>query len=886
MPLTTGTRLGPYEIIAPLGAGGMGEVYRARDGRLQRDVALKVLPELLAADAERLARFEREAQLLASLSHPNIAIIHGVEDSSGVRALVLELVEGPTLEDRVRQGPVPLEDALRIAQQLVDALDAAHANGIVHRDLKPSNIKLRPDGTVKVLDFGLAKVLEPVSVPSAVAEAPTITSPAATRQGMILGTAAYMSPEQARGQTVDRRADIWAFGCVLYEMLTGRRAFAAQEVSDTLAFVIMKEPDWTSLPAITPAPIQRLLRRSLQKDSRRRLADIADARLEIEDAQSGAPAASLETAKPRPHRERLAWISAVTTLALVALAAMAWALRPVPQLPEMRVDITAPPTNDPVSLAISPDGQKIVFVAASEGRSRLWVRSLNAVSARPLPGTDNARLPFWSPDNRSLGFSAEAQLKVIDLESGSVRALANAPVFLGGTWSANGDVLFVADANTPVSRISASGGEPTVVTRLEPGHLSHIFPHFLPDGRRFLYYIAGAPEVRGVHIGSVGEEKSRRLLDAESAAMYAPSGHLFFLRQGTAFAQSFDPVRLETTGNPVPVAEEIARMPFAAALIPALSVSAAGPVVYRSGPPLRTRFQFAWFDRSGKEIRKLGESVNVALNPSMSPDEHRVATFRDDGRNFDIWMLDTGGGAFNRFTFDPGVDFAAVWSPDGSRLAISSNRKGVYDLYEKSATGAGTEELLLATEQNKTATDWSPDGQLLLYRSFDPKGAFDIWALPLKERTPFPVVRTSADERNAQFSPDGKWIAYQSNESGRFEIWVQPFSRPGTGRSGKWQISTAGGAHVRWRRDGRELFYVAPDGLLMAVPIRIAPDGKAIETGAPQPLFSAPSLDFARQGTILPAYMVSRDGQRFLINTVPVQTIASPMTLILNWRRP
>jgi len=862
----------------------MGEVYRARDSRLQRDVALKVLPELLAADPERLVRFEREARLLAALSHPNIATIHGLDESSGVRALVLELVEGPTLQERLQQGPLALDEALRIAVQLVDALESAHATGIIHRDLKPSNIKLRPDGAVKVLDFGLAKALEPVHTSSDAVDSPTLTAVGATRQGTILGTAAYMSPEQARGHAVDKRADIWAFGCVLYEMLSGRRAFAGKDVSETLAFVIMKEPDWTALPVDTPTSIRRLLRRALEKDHRRRLADVSDVRLELEEAGHNEPDVHVAgVVSPLRRRERLMWILAVAVLSLLAIAAGAWALRPDPQPAEMRVDIATPSVTDPTSFAISPDGQKIVFAATIDGGSQLWLRYLNSQSAQPLPGTEDARLPFWSPDGRSIGFGADAQLKRIDLDGASARGLASAPVFLGGTWNQAGDIVFVPNANVGVFRVSASGGEVVSASRPEVGQAHHS-PSFLPDGRHFFVYVTGAAASRGIHVAELGKDGTRRLLDADTGGLYGPGDVVLFTRRNTAFAQRLDRSRMEVVGEAVPVAQNVEVRPFANSLHAGLSASAAGPVLYRVGQVApREPIQFAWFDRSGSEMLKVGNPLPMVLNAALAPDEQRIAAFLTG----DIWMLDMRrAGAFSRFTFDATVEFTAIWSPDGTRLAVSSNRAGQYDLYEKSATGAGTEKELLVTEQHKDATDWSPDGAFLLYRSFDPRRAYDILALRLEDGKSFPLVQTDADERNAQFSPDGKWIAYQSNESGRFEIWIQPFSAPGNERRGKWQISARGGGQVRWNRNGRELYYLSPDGRLMAAPIRFTADGNAVEPSTPQVLFRWTGTDLGRQGTALAPYAVSKDGQRFLYGTTKVQPHTSPLTMILNWRRP
>ena len=873
MALAAGTRLGPYEILAAIGAGGMGEVYRARDTRLARDVALKILPDAFILDQDRLARFKREAQVLAAINHPNIAAIYGFEESNAVQALVLELVEGPTLADRIAQGSIALDDALPIARQIAEALEAAHDQGIVHRDLKPANIKVRPDGTVKVLDFGLAKALEPVTGAIDVSQSPTITSPAMTRMGVILGTAAYMSPEQAKGQKADRTADVWAFGCVLYEMLTGRRAFEGETVSETLAEVLKTEPDWRRLPAETPEGIRRLLRRCLQKERKHRLHDMADARLEIDEAQSGPQADGRVAPSASRRGERFAWVSALALLVLLVAAVMALVRRPfpsVPPAPETRFEITTPPTPTPASLAISPDGQKIVFSAVSEGRSRLWLRLLDSVSARPLSGTDFGLNPFWSPDSRSVGFVAESTLKRIDIDDGSVRMLARA-VGNGGAWNRDGTILFAPSLIGSIFRISAAGGEPSAVTRLEtPQQVTHRFPQFLPDGRHFLYEVTGAIEVRGIYIGQLGGSETRRVLDADSVAVHA-SGRLLFVRQGTAFAQNFDPVRLALAGNPSPVAEQV--------LSGSLSASGGGPIVYRPGSAATQR-QFVWFERSGKEIGNVGAPDAVLLNPSLSPDARRVAVQRRVNQNTDIWLLEVGNGAFRRLTFEASTEAFPIWSPDGSRIAFNGNRKGTYDLYQKPATGAGSDELLLPTGLDKNPMDWSPDGRFLLYRSRDPKTLYDLWALPMEgDRKPFPVVQTNFDERDGQFSPDGKWIAYQSNESaGRFEIYVQPFPGPG-----KWQISTNGGAQVRWRRDGKELFYIGLDGRLMAVPIRLASNGQAVEPGTPVPLF-ATRIGGAVQGVDRQQYMVSPDGQRFLMKTVTEEASTSSIMVILNWK--
>jgi len=873
MSLSVGTRVGPYEVLSALGAGGMGEVYRARDTKLGRDVAIKVLPELFASDPERLARFQREAQVLASLNHPNIAQIHGLEESAGVRALVMELVDGEDLAQRIGRGPIPLDDALPIARQIAEALDAAHQHGIVHRDLKPANIKLRPDGTVKVLDFGLAKALDGPASVADLSQSPTVPVQG-TRAGVILGTAAYMSPEQARGRPLDKRTDIWAFGCVSYEMLTGRPAFAGDTLSDTIAAILGREPDWKALPGSTPQRLRDLLRRCLHKDPKRRLHDIADAGIEIDEVQSSPHTDALVRSVPR-RKERLAWMSVLALVALVAVVLGVFAFRSAPSPPEMRLDITTPPTTDPFSMAISPDGQRVVFVATAQGRSQLWVRSLDSVSARPLAGTDGAYSPFWSADSRSVGFFAVGGLKRIDIAGGSAQVLAHVALGLGGTWNRDGVILFCPAPGGPLFHIPATGGEPAALTRLEPQQTSHLYPTFLPDGRHFLYYVGGSPGASGVYVGQLDGSQTRRLFDADAPAV-ASAGHLLFVRQGTLLAQGFDPVRSELTGNPFPVAERVLAPTFGLP-VAAVSASVAGPLVYRSGS--MGLQQFVWFDRSGKEIGKVsGPDIVGAIGPSLSRDGRRVALFRGVNGNVDVWLLEIGRNVVSRFTSDAADDCCPIWSPDGTHIVFTSNRKGVFNLYQKPAAGAEREQLLLTSAQPTSPTDWSPDGRFLLYDSVDPQRGADIWALPLDgDRKPVPVVQTNFNEGGGQFSPNGKWIAYQSNESGRLEIYLQAFPGP----RGRSLISITGGAQVRWRPDGKELFYISLDSRLMAVPIQFSSNSQAVEAGAPVPLFA--------MGLIGPVdadlwYMVASNGQRFLLNTLTDEP-TPPITVILNWRR-
>jgi eukaryotic-like serine/threonine-protein kinase len=853
----------------------MGEVYRARDTTLRRDVAIKTLPDAFAGDPDRLARFEREAHTLASLNHPHIAQIYGFESTNSVRALVMELVEGPTLADRIALGRIPLDEALPIARQIAEALAAAHEQGIIHRDVKPANIKLRTDGAVKVLDFGLAKLADPAggAGPSGGMggneglASPTITSPAMTRAGIILGTAAYMAPEQAKGKPADKRADIWAFGCVLYEMLTGRRAFGGDDVSETLAEVIKGQPDWTKLPPGTPSAIGRLLRRCLEKDRTRRLADISDARFEIDEAQAGASDGSGVSRGAR--WERLAWAAALALVSLVAIALML-AGRATPAAPEMRVEITTPPTSDAVSLALSPDGQTIAFVATASGRPHLWVRSLGSGAMRPLAGTEGASQPFWSPNSRSLGFFADGSLKRIDLDGGTVRVLADARLPRGGTWS--GETILFAPRTGSIFRIAAAGGEPAEVTRLEASQSQHGFPSFLPDGRHFIYYVFGSPEARGTYLATLGAAGGRRLLDVDSVAVFAPPRHLLFVRGDTLFAQVFDASRRELAGTPYPIAEEIARGPVAGSQVAAFAV-AAGRIVYRTGGTEEQR-QFVWFDRSGKELAKVGDpDGNRPLSPSLSADGRRLAMHRAVDGNVDVWVLDVGRGALSRFTSHSANEIHPIWSPDGSRILYSSNRTGSYMLYEKPTMGAADDKLVQAMQ---APTDWSRDGRFLLFQGVDPKTRTDIWALPLgADSKPFLVLQTEFDERDGQFSPDGKWVAYSSTESGRSEVYVQPFPGPGA----RVQVSINGGAQVRWRRDGKELFFIGLDDRLMAVPIALS---ESEEVGAPVPLF-ATRVGGALQPASRTQYFASPDGRRFLMNTVLPGAPVSPISLIVNW---
>ena len=889
-----GTKLAHFTITAHLGSGGMGDVYQATDSKLGRSVAIKLLPEAFTHDHERAARFEREARVLASLNHPNIAAIYGIEESGGRKFLVMELVLGETLAERIKRGAIPLEESLGIATQITDALEAAHEKGITHRDLKPANIKTTAEGKVKVLDFGLAKAFAGEAANPVNSNSPTM-SLMATQQGIILGTAAYMSPEQAKGKEVDRRTDIFAFGAVLYEMLSGRQAFGGEDVADILSRVLQREPDWTVLPANVPPAIQKLLRLCLQKDVKKRRQTATDVRIDIKQALAE-PAAA--TAVLPARGGRLAWIMAATAV-LVAVVLAVPAVRHLREAPplaptEARLDIVTPATADPISFALSPDGQQIVFVASGDGASRLWLRSLASTTAQPLAGTEGVSYPFWSPDSRSVGFFADAKLKRLDIGGGAPQTLATVLQGRGGTWNADGVILFAPNFGGPLFRVAASGGEAVVATKLDR-QVSHRFPVFLPDGRQFLLFAQGSPETAGIYLGSLESGDTKRLTPADTRGVYLQGlpgvpgvpgmmdmmgGWLVWVRAGTLVAQHLDLEQQALTGDPVTMADLVAF--DAGSTGSAVSVSATGLVAYRTGGT--SRRQLAWFDRSGKALGTMGapDDNNLRL-PNISPDGRRVAVVRTVQGNQDIWLLD--GTRTSRFTFDAAIDRYPLWSPDGSQIAFDSDRKGLRDLYQKPSSGAGVEELLVESSQHKLANDWSADGRFLLYHSADPQTAQDLWVLPLTgDRKPWVFLKTNFNELFGRFSPDGRWVAYQSNESGRNEIYIRPFAAPaapgatGQAASGQWQVSTASGIFPAWRHDGKELYYVAPNGEMMAAPITTTET--TLQPGAPVALFPPRIFGGAADSAQGRQYDVTRDG-RFLINTV-LDDASSPITLIQN----
>jgi Tol biopolymer transport system component len=871
MTLAPGTRLGPYEIVAPLGAGGMGEVYRAHDTKLKRDVALKVLPDSFACDPDRLARFTREAQTLASLNHPNIAHIYGLETSGGVAAIVMELVEGDDLSKRIARGAIPLDEALPIAKQIAEALEGAHEQGIIHRDLKPANIRVRPDGTVKVLDFGLAKALEPPGEPSAeVMNSPTLTA-RATRMGVILGTAAYMAPEQAKGRTVGRRADVWAFGAVFYEMVTGSRAFPGEDVSDTLAAVLRGEPDWARLPATLSPALGTYIRRCLHKDQRQRIHDIADVRLALEGAFETDPPQTTAPAPPAATRGRLAWMIALGIAAVVIAALAVPALRSLWQTPPLEPPVMrftiAPPDGVRLTSApmISPDGTRVVFA----GGGALFVRPLDTLAAQRLPATEGAGFPFWSPDSRSIGFFASGKLKKVDVAGGPAVAICDAPDGRGGAWSRTGVIVFAPTLATALQQVSADGGTPAPATTLNAvtQAISHKWPQFLPDGKHFLYFTVAAAGSTGIYVTSLGSKTSTLLVLTDARAEYAPPGDLLFLRGTTLMRQPFDTAALRLTGDAAPAAEDIA---LPGSNDAAFSVSHTGVLAYSTGQDAALR-RMVWVDRRGGTT-PLALASGFYDSPALSPDGQQIVLIVRDATGSHLWVYDIARGTLGKRTFDGRDNSLPIWTRDGKFLTFG--RSG--SLMRVRADGSGTAEPLVTDAQLpgvKVATSWSPDSRLLALQSGQPGDVVVRDA----DGTLHPTLTTSAGEREGRFSPDGRWLAYRSNETGRWEVYVQSYPQ---GR-GKWQISTDGGGQGMWAQTGRELFYKRGNQM-MVVDVEL---GAAFKAGTPRVLFDMPLPDRAPDDP--DRFGVTPDAQRFLVLTTETaeKTAASPptITVVLNW---
>lgn len=915
MGLAAGTSLGPYEILSSLGAGGMGEVYRARDPKLGREIALKILPELFATDPERLARFRREAQILASLNHPNIAQIYGVEDSDGIHALVMELVEGSTLADRIAQGPLPVDEGVSVARQIAEALEAAHEQGIVHRDLKPANIKVRSDGAIKVLDFGLAKLLEagsaaaapPIAYRPGLTNSPTLTTPAMTMAGVILGTAAYMSPEQARGKQVDRRADIWAFGVVLFEMLTGVRPFEGETVSDILARVIEREPEWVRLPVSAPQPVVRLLRQCLKKDPRARLRDIGDARVQLEQVLSGAvddafPAASdvaISRIAVSKRRQLAVAITALIAGGLVAGLAT-WvvtgaSLRRTRQTVRFAIVPSPPLPAGNIQVAVSPDGKSLVYVSlASPGGTQLMLRGIDQLNAVPLTGTLNARVPFFSADGQWVGFFTDRELKKVSVAGGPVTTIcrfAGSP--RGASWASDDTIVFAtADQSTGLLRVAAAGGEPTTLTTPDDSHgeADHIYPSVLPGARAVLFTILakGNNDDRQIAVMDLTTGKRRVVLRRGTSPAYVDSGYVMYADAGTLMAVAFDPNRLELRGAPVAVVEHV----LTVLGNPTFSASANGTLVYVPGgigvAGAAAPRSLAWVDRQGRE-EPLRLPVRTYTYPRLSPDGTKVALDIRDQEN-DIWVADLSRQTLTRLTFDPANDFYPVWTPDGRYIIFNSNRGGGGDIFRQRADGTGQIERLTTTLAG-TAPHYpysmSRDGRTLIYQNNDTKSGIDLDLLVFEtvsgsvggKQQSKPLIHSPASETNAEISPNGRWLAYQANERGSEEVYVRPFPDVD---SGLWQISTGGGTRPVWSRAGTELLYLDVNGYLTSVPVQIT---GSFAFGRPTRLLNTRYFSgFGGSGQAVAGrtFDVSPDGKRFLvIKDVPGDQSAAPQIVVI-----
>jgi serine/threonine protein kinase/Tol biopolymer transport system component len=909
--LIAGTRLGPYEILSALGAGGMGEVYRGRDTKLNRDVAIKILLPAVANDPDRLARFSREAQILASLNHPNIAHIYGLERQDGrdgqdradaTSFLVMELVGGEDLAERLARGRIALDEALPIAKQIAEALEAAHDQGIVHRDLKPANIKLRGDGTVKVLDFGLAKALDSVGPAEGGPHGATLTSPAMmTGAGIILGTAAYMAPEQARGRIVDRRADIWAFGVVLFEMLSGTRAFDADDMSAVLAFVITKDPDWTALPADTPAPIRTLLRRCLEKDPKRRLQAIGDARLEIEEALA-APAAALASAAAPPSSSRRQTIplvlGAALATALVAAPATWMLTKPAPSASAAVTRFTiAPPPAQPLStygashdVAISPDGVSIVYRSGPGRQGQLAMRRLDQLEGQLLTGTTDAHGPFFSPDGRWIGFFADGEMRKVSITGGPPVSLGGVGIGTrGASWQLDNTIVFGTDVFSGLESLPAEGGGATTIrTKSNPDQheIGHWFPSALPEGRGVLYTIASGDAASAqIAVLDLKSGAQKTLIRGGSNAQYVSlpgasgrTGCLVYAVGGALRAVRFDLTKLEMIGDPVPVLDHVMVTSSGAANF---TVSPGGTLVYVPGTVAQSdQRELVWVDRSGRE-EPIGAPPRAYVIPRISPDGTRVAIQLTDQER-DIWTWDLARRALTRVTFDPGLDVQPVWTTDGRRIIFASGRRGPFHLFWHAADGTGSDELLTEGANHEFANSVTPDGAHVIGYDVNQKGASAIVRFPLSGASPAQrpresLVQTPTSLLNVEMSPDGRFLAYESDESGVFEIYVRPYPNVNDAR---WQVSAGGGVHPAWARSGRELFFIDPAGALISAAVQSA--GATFSGGKPVVVIQK------KYATPLPfrSYDVSPDGQRFLmLKDTATETDAVPTTInvVLNW---
>jgi serine/threonine protein kinase/Tol biopolymer transport system component len=870
MPLKAGTRLGPYEIESSLGAGGMGEVYRARDTRLDRAVAVKVLPAHLADDPDRRARFEREARAVSSLNHPHIGQLYDVGRENGVDYLVLELLEGETLAHRLEKGPLPPTQVIQYGIQIADALDRAHKSGIVHRDLKPGNIMITKSG-VKLLDFGLARAVEAVTGPQALTLSPTAATPL-TAEGTILGTFQYMAPEQLEGKDADVRTDIFALGEILYEMATGRRAFEGKSQASLIAAILEREPAPISAVApLTPPALERVVRACLAKEPDDRIQTAHDVKMQLQWIAEGGSSVGVPAvvATKRRSRERLAWIlaGAATVAAIAGFSLLA--TRHAPDLRPVRFQIDKPAgTSDMTWPRLSPDGRWVAFQATdSMGKTSIWVRGMDALDARKLEGTEGAGRPFWAPSSREIGFFANSKLKKVPVDGGPVQLIADAKGS-DGSWGSQGVILFDSTQNDSIMQVSASGGIPKAASSFDrqAKETGNAWPQFLPDGSHFLFVAYSGTESH-VKVGELGDLHSKLIRAIASRCEYAP-GHLVYVLDNNLVAQPFDLGQLKLSGDPVPIAERVnllgGRENF--------SSSQAGTIAFQSGAQV-SGSELAWTDRSGHVLSRVAPD-DIYTDMSFSPDEKKVAVTidEDSGKKPNIWIIDLERGTRSRFTFDEANHVWPVWSPDGQWVAYTDDSSGVFRPMRKRVTGESPAEYVTApTGVNEGIGSWSSDGHTVLLQVFR-GGSWDVDVLDLASGKRGPYLGSKFNEGHARFSPDGKWVAYSSDENGRSEIFVSPFPNP----SGKWQVSLNGGHWSRWSPDGKEILFFSEDGRLMSASVSTS---SSFQSGEPKVLFT-PHVTPAGfpQDRILPA----RDGKRLLANITASGT-ATPITVIVNW---
>jgi serine/threonine protein kinase len=883
--LSVGTKLGRYEIRSTLGAGGMGEVYRARDTQLGRDVAIKVLPSAFAVDQDRLRLFEHEACAASALNHPNILVVHDIA-FHGAPYVVCELLEGETLRNRIGGTALGQRRAIDYASQIAHGLAAAHEKGIIHRDLKPDNIFITNDGRVKILDFGLAKLTQVDGEDEVQTDIPTRRVD--TEPGVAMGTLGYISPEQLKGRAADQRSDIFAFGAVLYEMLSGRRAFRGESRAETMSAILKEDPpELSDTNKNVSSALERLVNHCLEKNPESRFQSARDLVYALE-ALSGSTGNLQTAARPvrsgrAKWRELIPWIGAGLFAILAAFAFLAPYLSPAQKEEAHAVRLTIPPPARGVvsTLSVSPDGRRVVYGAPNaDGKQVLWLRSLDSTTAQPLPGTDNPFFTtFWSPDSRFLGFvsSTDNKLKRLDINGGAPQILANAPNGRGGTWNRDGVIVFAPAAEGPLSRVSSTGGPVTEVTALDQSHkeISHRYPWFLPDGQHFLFFARGATyEGNSVCVGSLDSKNFKRLINADSGAVYSPPGYLLYVRDGTLMAHAFDLDRLELKNEPIPIADAVIGFDLTSNLA-RFSVSETGVLVYYGGTEFN-KADLIWVDRQGKQIGAVAKAADYGYIRLSRDNKRLITAVRDPSTRWDLWIIDLADGGQTRFTFDAANEVFPIWSHDGSRVAFSSNRSGQVNLYQKLSNGSGNEEEILVTDQPKFCNDWSSDGQFIVFHKLSGTTRADIWVLPFSgDRKPFPYLETQFGEREARFSPDGRWIAYTSDETGLRDVYVQSFP---IGR-GKWQISRGGGGPPKWRGDGKEIFYVSGDKLMS---VEVKTDGDTLVMGTPQPLFEI-------RGAPLPgalggaAFDASTDGQKFLIGISVQEATFTPITVVLNW---